>query len=405
MDWRDYFSGPTLEEQALDQMRQEYLSNALGLPQGTDLTPDDWLQQIDLARINNDLSAEAGRARSAPGIGYMFESPESAEQNRLQNSWGEEWNKRIGTANYDPRYAQGATSFAPNQFSPTSPVYVDPFMQEGSRGGLREQVRSLGPTIEDTLQGEPFSYRRRDTLAGQPIRQAGVPQMPAGMDQKAMGKLFGDYDKQIATQRAERQKEIKTRIAAQQKAQDKINRDWQKEQWKRRNDRNDPNSFIVLKSLPEGKERDQRIDLYFLSEAEYAAHFRPDDYNDFVELSGLDPTSDIAKLKYASKLRAEADSQYRERLQKAAQSRATIEQSVKSRQRSQEDKGLPRFLGLPVQPEHAQVMRGETGLPSPLAGLSWPSAATPPAPGKDPYEELLRSRVIQEILRKQREGI
>lgn len=208
MTWGPYFDetywGPTPEEQQ-EQLRndlfQAALSQDLGFAEPMDLTAADWLEQIDLARMNNDLSALAGTERSAPGVGYMFESPESAQQNALQNAWMDALAQRMSTPNFDPRYAQTTTSFSP-QFGG---VYVDPFVNEQtgqeqgfiqdlariSRVAPEEPSKKLGP-----VGGQGFA---RDL----PFQYIPPPVQPEITKPSGVPKYFEKQEKRARQQRTE----------------------------------------------------------------------------------------------------------------------------------------------------------------------------------------------------------
>jgi len=181
------------------------------------LTPGDLAEQRLLAQIQNDYTAMAGQPATSPGAGYLTESPESARRNALQNLWGEEWNKRIGTSNYDPRFAQNATSFSP-QFGG---VYVDPFQQEGPMGALRDRGFQMRPrpTKEYTRTGQEIQQGAPRSIMGQWIQPAAqVPELPEGATAKGVSKYFQERDKQQQTYLDEEMKQ--RRVQAQKLAEE-----------------------------------------------------------------------------------------------------------------------------------------------------------------------------------------
>jgi len=76
-----------------------------------DLTSDDIAEQRLLAQIQNDYAAMAGKAPSAPGVGYLTESPQSAQQNALRYAWLDALAARTcRQPHHSPRSSGGCTS-------------------------------------------------------------------------------------------------------------------------------------------------------------------------------------------------------------------------------------------------------------------------------------------------------
>jgi len=97
-------------------------AKALNLDPTTEMSYPDWQEQLLLAQIQNDYSAQAGNQISVPDAGYFMESPESAQRNALRYAWLDAL--AANDKNFNP-HMQTATSFSP-QFGG---VYIDPMMK------------------------------------------------------------------------------------------------------------------------------------------------------------------------------------------------------------------------------------------------------------------------------------
>jgi len=121
--WGPYFDetywGLTPQERERKAGLDKILSQLLGFGETMDLTRDQWLDQVQLAKIENDYAAQAGKSPSNKA-GYFMESPEIAQENALRNAWMD----ALAQRGYNP-HAQQATSSSP-QFGG---VYVDPMMK------------------------------------------------------------------------------------------------------------------------------------------------------------------------------------------------------------------------------------------------------------------------------------
>jgi len=244
--WGPYFDetywGPTPQERERKAGLDKILSQLLGFGETMDLTRDQWLDQVQLAKIENDYAAQAGKSPSNKA-GYFMESPEIAQENALLNAWMD----ALAQRGYNP-HAQQATSFSP-QFGG---VYVDPMMRE-PKGPTRGPVGiETGFRMPDESQYNPFWRQYDNTPSKYPVRRtvplATLPEIPSQVtDMKSLEKYFmGQQKEQDKAQKiAIKQETAAKKLAVKQAKQEEI---------AARKEENAKKTFLNKVKAPERKE-------------------------------------------------------------------------------------------------------------------------------------------------------
>jgi len=203
-------------------------------------TPEEWVQMLNVTRDLNQRSIDAGQKPEFPQYGYLMgqsqkEALEQAQKVALRNAWEDQMSKMM--PGFNP-HAQTATSFAPNQFSATDNVYVDPFQDEGPLGVLRDKVRfsshpiatvpgmvdELGIPTEGATVSAPGGWGYGQEV--KPYEQ--MPETPGSLKsmvaqiEKMKKDQQGYVEKDMATRQAALQKQREAAQARIQKIMDRV---------------------------------------------------------------------------------------------------------------------------------------------------------------------------------------
>lgn len=321
--WGKYFDETyrTPGQQQRSDAIQAYLAKRFDLDPSTQLTPDQWQEQLMLSQIQNDYAAIAGKGQSVKGAGYLTESPQSAQQNALKYAWEDEMRKR----GFNP-HAQNATSFAPNQFNAQANVYVDPFVQYGPLGAMREMVRSTtgrhfpGMTDELGITTGPTNYIRPTEGQGQWVQpNEQMPEMPS--TRKGIMEKLKQMDTQrqnaVESEMAARQKAQAAQRAAQEKALEKAEAAFKKYQ---------------LQLMNKGDYRDYKtggLNKEGLSRLVLGARIHNTrDWQEAMLLANGDP--DLATDYFLKNFRIQWDSAYRKQLQKKQEQQKRVQEEAQT---------------------------------------------------------------------------